>query len=87
MAATKLLHPCLSLASLWMVPQLWFIVFISASTMLHQLVFSQPHFLSLWGPVDCNFGAGVSILAQHVPNPVPSLSGDAGLRIVLLAPG
>ena len=27
-AATKLLHPCLSLASLWMLPQLWFMFFI-----------------------------------------------------------
>ena len=41
-SATKLLHPSLSLASLWMVPQLWFIFFISASTALHQVVFSQP---------------------------------------------
>ena len=30
-AATKLLHPCLSRASLLMVPLLWFIFFISAS--------------------------------------------------------
>ena len=42
--ATKLLHPCLSLASLWMVPQLWFIFFISASTVLRQFVFSRPRF-------------------------------------------
>ena len=47
-AATKLLHPCLSLTSLWMVPQLWFIFFISASTVLLQIVFGRPcfHFLS-----------------------------------------
>ena len=64
-AALKLLHPCVSLASLWMVPQLWFIFFISASTVLHQVVF--------WGPVDCNFGDGVGILVQHMPNPAPSL--------------
>ena len=38
-ATTKLLHPCLSLASLWMVPQLWFMLFISASTVLCQVVF------------------------------------------------
>ena len=31
MAATKLLHPCLSLASLSMEPQLWFTFFISAT--------------------------------------------------------
>ena len=37
-AATKLLHPCLSLASLWMVPQLWFMFFIFASTILFQFV-------------------------------------------------
>ena len=42
--ATKLLHPCLSLASLWMVPQLWFMFFISASTVLHQVVFGRPSF-------------------------------------------
>ena len=38
-AATELLHPCLSQASLWMVLQLWFMFFISASTVLHQVVF------------------------------------------------
>ena len=42
--------------------------------------------LSLWGPVDCNFGDGVGILAQHVPNPAPSLPGADGLYIFLLAP-
>ena len=42
--------------------------------------------LSLWGPVECNFGDGVGVLAQHVPNPVPSLPGDDGLHILLLAP-
>ena len=42
--ARKLLHPCLSLASLWMVPQLWFIFFISASTVLLQIVFGRPCF-------------------------------------------
>ena len=42
--------------------------------------------LFLWGPVDCNFCDGVSILAQHVPNPAPSLSGDNGLHIFLLVP-
>ena len=41
-AATKLLHHCLSLASLWMVPKLWFMFFISASTVL--LVLGRPHF-------------------------------------------
>ena len=25
--------------------------------------------LSLWGPVDCNFGDGVGTIAQHVSNP------------------
>ena len=43
-AATKLLHPCLSLASLWMVPQLWFVFFISASKVLRQVVFRRPRF-------------------------------------------
>ena len=42
--ATKLLHPCLSLASLWMVPPLWFFFFISAPTVLHQVVFGRPRF-------------------------------------------
>ena len=42
--------------------------------------------LSLWSPVDCKFGDGVDIIAQRVPNPAPSLSGDDGLRILLLAP-
>ena len=42
-AATKLLHPFLSLTSLWKVPQLWFI-FISASTVLCQVVFGRPCF-------------------------------------------
>ena len=36
--------PVLSLASLWMVPQLWFMFFSSVSTVLRQVVFSQPHF-------------------------------------------
>ena len=76
---TKLLHPCLSLASLWMVPQLWF-MFISASIVLHQVVFDWPCFCF---PSDCNFGD--SILAQNTPRPVPSLPGDDGLRILLLA--
>ena len=43
-AAMKLLHPNLPLASLWMVPQLWFIFFVSASTVLHQVVFGRPCF-------------------------------------------
>ena len=43
-AATKLFHPCLSLASLWRVPQLWFIVFISAATVLRRIVFGRPRF-------------------------------------------
>ena len=42
--------------------------------------------LSLWGPVNCNFGDGIDILAQHVPNPAPSLPSDNGLHILLLAP-
>ena len=41
-AAGKLLHPCLSLASLWMVPQLRFMSFISTPTVLQELVFSGP---------------------------------------------
>ena len=43
-AARKLLHLCQSLASLWMVPQLWFMFFISASTALRQVVFGRPRF-------------------------------------------
>ena len=31
-AAAKFLHPCLSLASLWVVPQLWFVFFISTQS-------------------------------------------------------
>ena len=42
--AMKLPHTCLSLASLWMVPQLWFMFFMSAYTVLRQVVFSWPHF-------------------------------------------
>ena len=42
--------------------------------------------LSLWGPVDFNFGDGVGILAQHMHNPAPSLPGYGGLHILLLAP-
>ena len=41
---------------------------------------------SLWGPVDCNFGDGAGILAQHVPNPAQLLPGDDGLHNLLLAP-
>ena len=44
-AATKILYPCLSLASLWRVPQLWFMFFISDSTVLLQVVFGRPCFL------------------------------------------
>ena len=40
-AATKLLHLCLPPVSLWIVHQLWFMFFISASTVLHQVVFSR----------------------------------------------
>ena len=36
--------------------------------------------LSLWGPVDCNFGDGVGILVQHMPNPAQLLPGDDGLH-------
>ena len=58
-AATKLFHPSLSLASLWMVPKLWFI-FISASTDFFFFFWggvpgclrSTTLPLSLWGPVD-----------------------------------
>ena len=42
--------------------------------------------LTLWGPVDFNFGDVVGILAQHMPNPAPSLPGDDGLHILLLTP-
>ena len=41
--------------------------------------------LSLWAQVDCNFSDGDGILAQHLPNPAPSLPGDDGLHILLLA--
>ena len=40
---------------------------------------------SFWGPVDCNFGDGVGILAQHAPSPAPSFPGDDGLHVFLLA--
>ena len=43
-----------------------------------------PH--SFWGPVDHNFGDGVGILVQHLPNPAPSLPGDDGLHTLLLTP-
>ena len=43
-ATRKLLHPCLSLASLGMVPQMWFMFFISASTVLHRVLFGRPRF-------------------------------------------
>ena len=33
------------------------------------------------GSVDFNFGDGVGILMQHVPNPAPSLPGDVGLPV------
>ena len=36
-AAMKLLHPYLSLAILWMVPQLWFMFFISALGLTKEL--------------------------------------------------
>ena len=42
--------------------------------------------LSLSSPVDYNFGDGAGILAQHIPNSVPSLPGDGGLHLLLLAP-
>ena len=42
--AQKFLQPCLSLASLWMVPQLWFIFFIFASTVLRLDEFGRPCF-------------------------------------------
>ena len=42
--------------------------------------------LSLWGPVECNFGDGVGIHAQPVPKPAPLLPSDDGLHILLLAP-
>ena len=47
-AATKLLHPCLSLTSLRMVAQLWFMFFISTSTILRQGVFGRPHAVNVW---------------------------------------
>ena len=56
-ATTKLLHPCLSLASLWEVPQLWFMFFISASTVFHQVVFGLPCF---------HFPSGVQWIATLV---------------------
>ena len=35
--------------------------------------------------MDCNFGDGVDILAQLLPNPGPSLPADDGLHIYPLA--
>ena len=56
-AAVKLPHPCLSLADLWFVPQVWFVFFISASTVLHQVVFGRPRF---------HFPSGVQWIATLV---------------------
>ena len=60
-----------------MVTKLWFMFFTSASKFFAR--FSSMDYASavLWGPVDCNFGDGVGVLAQHVPNPTPSLPGDS----------
>ena len=62
--ATKLLHTCLSLASLWMVPQLWFMVFISASANVRQVVFCRPCFCFSLGSMDCNFGDEIAMSVQ-----------------------
>ena len=43
------------------------------------------HPLSPLGPVDCNFGDGLSILVQHEPDPAPLLPDYDGLHILLLA--
>ena len=47
-AATNLPHP-LFVTGLWMVPWLWFMVFISASTGLRQVVLGRPRFRFLSG--------------------------------------
>lgn len=44
-AVTRALHPCLSLASFWRVPQLLWCSFISASTVRRQVTFGLPLFL------------------------------------------
>ena len=56
-AATKLLHPCLSLANLWMVPQLRVMLVISAATVLRLVAFGRPRF---------RFPSGVQRIATMV---------------------
>ena len=46
-AATKLLHPCLSLAKLWVVSQLWFIFVVSASTGPRHVVFGRCMYIAM----------------------------------------
>ena len=73
--------------SLWFMPQLCFMLFVSASTVLRQVVFGRPRFRFLSGVQwIATFVMGVGILAQHVPKPATSLPGDDGLHILLLAP-
>ena len=43
-AVTRSLHPCLSLASFWSVPQLLFCSLISASTVRRQVILGRPRF-------------------------------------------
>ena len=49
-AAMKLLHPYLSLASLWLVPQLWFISVSANLLLFHQTVQTTLQAVSLFAP-------------------------------------
>ena len=72
-AATKDLHSCLFWAFLRMVPHVYPISFISASTILPQAFFwSTLFFLPRWGPVQ--FYSCVAILIPSVDMPCPLLS-------------
>lgn len=48
----KVLHSCLFWVNFWIIPQVWFIVFISTSTSRHQVFFGRP-FLCLPSGVQC----------------------------------
>lgn len=63
-AATKDLHFCLSPASFCMVPQLWFRVFISASTVRRQVFLGRPRL---------RFPSGVQCRAVFVMDSLPPL--------------
>ena len=86
-AAMKLLHP-LSVTGqpLDGAPAVVLVLHFRFHSSSPGCLWSTTLLLSLWGPVDFNFGDGVGILAQHMHNPAPSLPGYGGLHILLLAP-